>query len=346
MKSLIYFTWQIFKNIGIFLFFILSLISCSITNSKTLGSKYEDDGIYYNPKKDKIHRADKEVYEYGSQYNERINEKQDSTPNEEIGIGRYYFDQYGNGPEKTYYDQPSKNENENSSRSGLLNRSYSSDFGVKTGTNVAINNWGGLYGWGYPYYNYWGWGGYDPWFGWGRSYPYSGWSLGFSSLYGWGFGYGLGWGYPYYRHPYYFGYSPYYGYSGYYYSRYRSYYGLSHYHRPRYRRSSENTRQYKYRPSTQYKSSQYRRSGNTRQYQYRPSTQYKSSQYRRSGNTRQYQYRPSTQYKSSQYRRSGNTRQYQYRPSTQYKSSQYRSSNSRSYSGSGSRSYRSRSFRR
>jgi len=336
MKSLIYFTRQIFKNTGIFLFFILSLISCSIANPETLGNRYEDDGIYYNPKKDKTYRADKEVYEYGSKYNEIINKKEDSAHSEDIGIGRYYFDQYGNGPEKTYYDQSSKNENENSSGAGLLNRNYSSDFGVKTGTNVTINNWGGLYGWNYPYYNYWGWGGYDPWFGWGRSYPYSGWSLGFSSLYGWRLGYSFGWGYPYYRRPYYFGYSPYhFSYSRYYYSRYRRpyykyyryyepryrrYNGSSHYYRPRYRTSRYEQR---YHQGAVNNNSQYRSSNNTQRY--RSNTEYRSSRY-------ESRYHPSTKYRSS-----NNTQRYR-------SSTNYRNSSSRSYNKS--RSSSTNPFRR
>ncbi len=354
MKSLIYSTKQIFKYVSIFSLLVFGVTSCSTTSPASLGNVYEDDGIYYNAKDEHIYRLQKKKIDSL----ERIvaMQKNQLNSNNTSAIGNLYFDEKGNGPEETYYNQEKQTTTHVNGSKIVIDddTDYASSFGVNEGTDVNINVWGG--------------------FGWGWNHPYSRWGLGYNSWHGWNFGFGFGWGwswnYPYSR----WGWgSPWYGsYYGYRpwrwgYPHYGGYYG---YHRVPYGSARKGSMRYNsalayrtvnsdrvysrgrtttgrsYRSATStardrsYRTSEKR---TTRQYRTTRGTTNTNRQYRNSG-TRYRQYRSSGNNNSNnrQYRSSGSTNNRQYRNNSSNRSYRQPSSSSRSYTPrSSNRGFRS-----
>ena len=155
----------------------LALISCGIQSGYT-----ETDGIYYDPKSDKIEQR---IAWQNTRYED------DYYRHEESIIGQ---------SQKNQKQQNEKYNNKNWGNNQKIKTS--SDWGVYTGTqnNYYYDNysvWGSPYSFYSPYY----FGYYNSYFG---NY-YSGWNLGFS------------WGNPWaYYNSYYWNANPYWGYSGYY----------------------------------------------------------------------------------------------------------------------------------
>ena len=155
----------------------LALISCGIQSGYT-----ETDGIYYDPKSDKIEQR---IAWQSTRYED------DYYRHEESIIGQ---------SQKNQKQQNEKYNNKNWGNNQKIKTS--SDWGVYTGTqnNYYYDNysvWGSPYSFYSPYY----FGYYNSYFG---NY-YSGWNLGFS------------WGNPWaYYNSYYWNANPYWGYSGYY----------------------------------------------------------------------------------------------------------------------------------
>ena len=155
----------------------LALISCGIQSGYT-----ETDGIYYDPKSDKIEQR---IAWQNTRYED------DYYRHEESIIGQ---------SQKNQKQQNEKYNNKNWGNNQKIKTS--SDWGVYTGTQNnyyydSYSVWGNPYNFHSPYY----FGYYNSYFG---NY-YSGWNLGFS------------WGNPWaYYNSYYWNANPYWGYSGYY----------------------------------------------------------------------------------------------------------------------------------
>ena len=155
----------------------LALISCGIQSGYT-----ETDGIYYDPKSDKIEQR---IAWQSTRYED------DYYRHEESIIGQ---------SQKNQKQQNEKYNNKNWGNNQKIKTS--SDWGVYTGTQNnyyydSYSVWGSPYSFYSPYY----FGYYNSYFG---NY-YSGWNLGFS------------WGNPWaYYNSYYWNANPYWGYSGYY----------------------------------------------------------------------------------------------------------------------------------
>ena len=195
----------------------LALISCGIQSGYT-----ETDGIYYDPKSDKIEQR---IAWQNTRYEE------DYYRHEESIIGQF---------QKNQKQQNEKYNNKNWGNNQKIKTS--SDWGVYTGTQNnyyydSYSVWGNPYNFHSPYY----FGYYNSYFG---NY-YSGWNLGFSwgnpwvyyNSYYWNAN--PYWGYGGYYNPWYYNpfYSPYYG--GYYdYYYYPNYYERSYYPARNYRKSS------------------------------------------------------------------------------------------------------------
>lgn len=195
----------------------LALISCGIQSGYT-----ETDGIYYDPKSDKIEQR---IAWQSTRYED------DYYRHEESIIGQ---------SQKNQKQQNEKYNNKNWGNNQKIKTS--SDWGVYTGTqnNYYYDNysvWGSPYSFYSPYY----FGYYNSYFG---NY-YSGWNLGFSWGNPWAYynsyywNSNPYWGYGGYYNPWYYNpfYSPYYG--GYYdYYYYPNYYERGYYPAKNYRKSS------------------------------------------------------------------------------------------------------------
>ena len=195
----------------------LALISCGIQSGYT-----ETDGIYYDPKSDKIEQR---IAWQSTRYED------DYYRHEESIIGQ---------SQKNQKQQNEKYNNKNWGNNQKIKTS--SDWGVYTGTqnNYYYDNysvWGSPYSFYSPYY----FGYYNSYFG---NY-YSGWNLGFSWGNPWAYynsyywNANPYWGYSGYYNPWYYNpfYSPYYG--GYYdYYYYPNYYERGYYPAKNYRKSS------------------------------------------------------------------------------------------------------------
>ena len=162
---------------GVAILSSLALISCGIQSGYT-----ETDGIYYDPKSDKIEQR---IAWQNTRYED------DYYRHEESIIGQ---------SQKNQKQQNEKYNNKNWGNNQKIKTS--SDWGVYTGTQNnyyydSYSVWGSPYSFYSPYY----FGYYNSYFG---NY-YSGWNLGFS------------WGNPWaYYNSYYWNANPYWGYSGYY----------------------------------------------------------------------------------------------------------------------------------
>ena len=202
---------------GVAILSSLALISCGIQSGYT-----ETDGIYYDPKSDKIEQR---IASQNTRYED------DYYKHEESIIGQ---------SQKNQKQQNEKYNNKNWGNNQKIKTS--SDWGVYTGTQNnyyydSYSIWGNPYNFYSPYY----FGYYNSYFG---NY-YSGWNLGFScgnpganyNSYYWNAN--PYWGYSGYYNPWYYNpfYSPYYG--GYYdYYYYPNYYERSYYPARNYRKSS------------------------------------------------------------------------------------------------------------
>ena len=195
----------------------LALISCGIQSGYT-----ETDGIYYDPKSDKIEQR---IAWQSTRYED------DYYRHEESIIGQ---------SQKNQKQQNEKYNNKNWGNNQKIKTS--SDWGVYTGTQNnyyydSYSVWGSPYSFYSPYY----FGYYNSYFG---NY-YSGWNLGFSWGNPWAYynsyywNANPYWGYSGYYNPWYYNpfYSPYYG--GYYdYYYYPNYYERGYYPARNYRKSS------------------------------------------------------------------------------------------------------------
>ena len=195
----------------------LALISCGIQSGYT-----ETDGIYYDPKSDKIEQR---IAWQNTRYED------DYYRHEESIIGQ---------SQKNQKQQNEKYNNKNWGNNQKIKTS--SDWGVYTGTQNnyyydSYSIWGNPYNFYSPYY----FGYYNSYFG---NY-YSGWNLGFSWGNPWAYynsyywNANPYWGYSGYYNPWYYNpfYSPYYG--GYYdYYYYPNYYERGYYPAKNYRKSS------------------------------------------------------------------------------------------------------------
>ena len=202
---------------GVAILSSLALISCGIQSGYT-----ETDGIYYDPKSDKIEQR---IASQNTRYED------DYYKHEESIIGQ---------SQKNQKQQNEKYNNKNWGNNQKIKTS--SDWGVYTGTQNnyyydSYSIWGNPYNFYSPYY----FGYYNSYFG---NY-YSGWNLGFSWGNPWAYynsyywNANPYWGYSGYYNPWYYNpfYSPYYG--GYYdYYYYPNYYERSYYPARNYRKSS------------------------------------------------------------------------------------------------------------
>ena len=202
---------------GVAILSSLALISCGIQSGYT-----ETDGIYYDPKSDKIEQR---IASQNTRYED------DYYRHEESIIGQ---------SQKNQKQQNEKYNNKNWGNNQKIKTS--SDWGVYTGTQNnyyydSYSIWGNPYNFYSPYY----FGYYNSYFG---NY-YSGWNLGFSWGNPWAYynsyywNANPYWGYSGYYNPWYYNpfYSPYYG--GYYdYYYYPNYYERGYYPAKNYRKSS------------------------------------------------------------------------------------------------------------